>query len=107
MLAITILVMHGDVFSCTFGRGNPRTEANIQALFFELSQCFTGDLLVDADKKIFDRFQQNNVRSQAFPDAAEFQSDNACADNAQAFGYGGKSLSACGVDDQAAVGRRR
>ena len=85
----TVLVLVVDVDTLVGDRRAqyPRTEANVETLGVELLERVARDLRVGHAEKAFLRFEQNHFRPESLPDAAEFESDYAGANDAESRRY--------------------
>ena len=59
-----------------------RTKANIEPELLEMLERFFADRAVGHRQKRIERFEHDDFRAQATPHAAEFETDDACADDA-------------------------
>ena len=95
------------VGACLRG-GDPRPEADVQALAGELAQGVAGDAPIHHRQEVRQRFQHHDCGTKPPPDAAQLQADHAGADHAEARRHGIEGQGAAGIDDRLAVaGRRR
>ncbi len=71
-----------------------------------MPQRLAGDRAVRDGQKLLHRLEHRDLAAQTPPYAAEFESDDACADDAEARGYGVELQGVPGIDDVLAVVRR-
>src|SRR5688572_10640857 len=80
-----------------------RSEANVELLPLEMAQRFLRDLLIGHRQERLERFQDDDLGTEPFPDRAELETDDTGADDAEAFRDVVERERARRVDDALAI----
>ncbi len=108
LLTLTIFVSQTDAVLGRRGTRDPGSQPNIQPLLFKLPLRVPGDIPIRHEQKVLQGFQHHDVGAQPLPHAAQFQADDATANNAQPLRHGVELQRAPGIDDALIVeGHRR
>ena len=96
------LVLIGDRHRFAFHRrtGDAGAEPDVQTLRFEYLLRVPRDARVDHRQEVVQRFENHDLRAEAAPDAAEFEPDDAGADDAELLRHGIELERAGRVDDE-------
>ena len=103
LFAVFVLVGDGHLAALHFGFADFGAEADVEALFFEVFLRFARELAVGHWQEVVHGFEDGDFCTGGTPDAAEFETDDACADDAEVFGHGGERQGFVGTDDVGAV----
>ena len=99
LLALGIGVGDIDRIALDGGLRDLGAQADVQPLLLEGAQRLLGQLLVGEGQELGQRLEHDDLGAEAAPDAAELQTDDAGADDAEPLGHGIKVERAPGVDD--------
>jgi hypothetical protein len=86
-LAILVLDRHGDFLLLDLGALDQGVEPDVQPLFLEFTPGMLGDIPVRQRQKVRQGLQQDDLGTQAIPHRAQFESDDAGADDPQRLGH--------------------
>ena len=107
LFAFSIGVGQGDFLLLALaghlGLGDLGAQADVQALLLEFLQGGLGHFGIGSGQEVRQRFQDGHFRTQALPDAAQFQADHAGTDHGQASRHFGEIQAADVVDDGFAI----
>ena len=84
MVALAVAEPHFHVVVHAAGAFHLRAQARVQPLALELALRLAGNLAVGHEQEAVHGLKDRDLRPQPVPDAAEFQPDDAAADDAQA-----------------------
>src|SRR6185437_3132387 len=96
---LAVGVLHGHAVLAALGARDPRAEADIESLLFEVTRSLRRQLLVGDGEEIVERLENRDLCAQAAPHAAELQTDHARADHAQPLRYAREFQRIPGVAD--------
>ncbi len=82
-------------------------QLDVEAQLPEMTQSLLGDRLIGHRQELVERLQHRHFAPQAAPNAAEFESDDAGADDAETFRHRVEFQRVPGIDDMTAVVRNR
>jgi len=105
-LAIGVLISDLDLPTGGLDARNPATQPDVQPLAREDLQGLPREISVGHGQEFLLRLEQHDFRTQPPPDAAQFQTDHAGADDAEPLGHLAESQGATGIDHQIAIQRR-
>ncbi len=101
-LALRVGVFDRHVLLCLHAR-DFHAELDLQTLLAEDLPRFPGDLLVGGAQENRERLEDRHLRPEPAPHAAHFQSNDPCADDAEASGHLGKGERPIVAEDQLLV----
>ncbi len=105
MFALRVRIDHVDGIAGNRRARHLGAQLDVQTLLLEVPLRLLGDGLIHHRQKLIQGFEHGDLAAEAPPDAAEFQTDHACADDAETLRHRVELQRIPGIDDVLAVVR--